>query len=241
MQTPYKLMLPLLLLAGCQSPLGSSVITQTVTATGNDSSQSRTVVSAYLPGFKSGQKWVYAVSTGTSSGTSSEEVSYEVTSVGSGTVVQKVSVRSATSQSESTVTLNAYGVPLASNRTQLSQHLSFGGGFNGPRTEVNQSVDLTGVGNVSVNQSATQGGQTVSQSIEPLTFSASGSEKITVPAGSYTAEVYKASSSKTVFPRKQYTIWLVKDIGEVKSTVQDEPAAGVAGSLTVRELMSFTH
>ena len=224
----------LLPLVSCQS--GANVVSQSVNVHAGSKTEIRTVLSDYLPGFKAGQKWVY--SSQVEGG--SEEVSYEIISVSANEVVQKVSVRSASGQQigEELISLNRFGVPL-NNSTHLSQSLAFGGGFAGPKTQVNQSVNVEGSAtNVEVHQSATSGGTTVSQDIAPLRFEAAGQENVKVQAGSYKADVFHARSTET-FPRTYYTLWLVKDLGEVKSTQQLQLSATSNGSTGMRELKSF--
>lgn len=214
-----------------------NVVTQTVNVHLGSQAEVRTVASDYLPGFQVGQRWVYSVTTDAAP----QEVSYEVISVKDGEVVQKVTVSATSGQQlgEELVSLNRFGVPLTS-KTSLSQSLSFGGGFAGPRTQLNQSVNLDGIGNnVEVHQSASSGGNTVSQDIAPLKFSKTSSESVTVAAGTYTADVYTALSSES-YPRIRYQLWLVKQLGEVKSSQQTEASASATGSLNVRELKSFS-
>lgn len=224
------------LMLGACAPV-DHVVTQTVDVHLGSQAEVRTVASDYLPGFQLGQKWVYRVSTDAAP----QEVSYEVVSVKEGEVVQKVTVRATSGQQigEELVSLNRFGVPL-NTKTSLSQSLSFGGGFAGPRTQLNQAVNLDGIGNhVEVHQSASSGGNTVSQEIAPLKFGKTGSESVTVAAGTYTADLYTALSSES-YPRIRYQLWLVKQLGEVKSSQQTETSAGASGSLNVRELKSFS-
>lgn len=218
-------------LSACSA--ANSSISQNVTVNGVNRFEARTVVSDYLPAFRSGQKWVYS-----SKGTDGdEEVSYEVVSAGEREVIQKLTVRvSGQTTFDQLISLNRYGVPL-DGKTRISQHLSFGGGLAGPRTTVDQSVDLGGATGVEVNQSVSQGGTTVSQSVAPLRFLAAGQQAITVPAGSYTADVYRATG-KEAGRDVGYTLWLVKGIGEVKSSSQLSGQA--EGSLALRELKSFS-
>src|SRR5687768_3881175 len=76
----------MLALAGCQTV--PTTISQEVSINAGNPGLARTVVSDYLPEFKAGQTWVY----GSRSGSKSEEVRYEVITVSSREVLQRVSV-----------------------------------------------------------------------------------------------------------------------------------------------------
>lgn len=196
-------------------------------------SKARNIVSDYLPQFKSGQTWVYNVT----NNNVKQEVTYQVLDVSTQRVLQKVSIKSDENKStEHYVQLNQFGISL-DNKQEFEQFISFGG-FVTPQTQVNQSVKLNGPpGAVTIRQSASSNGTTVTQEIKSMDFSKVATESVTVSAGTYQADKFQAkyeSSGKKIVT----TVWLAKDVGEVKSTQELE--ASTSTPLLLRELKAFT-
>ena len=207
---------------------------------GSSSSSSTTAGSALFP-IAVGEKWVYASHLGVGGSSTVTNTIQAVKPVSGGSLVTMADASHILGESKLTrLTYMFYsdgsiGVPF----TQLEGGkvtIKSGSIVWPPASEIASGQSHTSVLAIAIKAN----GQTISEKVH-VTIKGAGTQRVTVPAGTYQATVVQQTMAETVFGHRVNTVvrtWLAPGVGPVQSEVLGP--GGLGGLLVRQELKSFS-